>query len=186
MRLNNLYFYLCLLYKNMTDNMFQYAKIYKMECNKTGRVYIGSTRTRLLCLRKAQHKYQAKHLPKKNVTSAKVMENNDFKMEMIEDCSYVKSMEELYKRERYYIENTPNVVNMILPGRTKKEYLKMYSQLRVMCECGQLISKKNRGRHNNSKKHLELVKLQKEKNTANNIENVGKNQGVTESVVSEN
>ena len=185
MRLNNLYFYLDLLYNNMSD-MFKYAKIYKMECNQTGKVYIGSTRSRLLCLRKAQHKYQAKHLPKKNVTSAKVMEANDFKMEMIEDCSYVNSMAELYQRERYYIENTPNCVNMTIPGRTKKEYCKYYDQLRVMCECGQLVSKKNRNRHNNTKKHIELVKQQKEKKASNNIEHVEKDKGVIESVVSQN
>lgn len=168
------------------SDMFKYAKIYKMECNITGRVYIGSTRSRLLCIRKAQHRWQMKNLPKKNVTSAKVMEHDDFKIELVEDCSHVNSMTELYQRERYYIENTPKCVNMTIPGRTKKEYCKWYDQKRIMCDCGQLIAKKNRSRHNNTKKHLELVKQRKEKNTTNNIENVEENKGAIESVISEN
>jgi len=98
--------------KNKAD--YSQGKIYKIVCNKTGLVYIGST-YRSLEQRLKEHVYDSKrYLDKKCnkfVSSIFVIFNNDYKIELIENypCS---TKYDLKMKEYNYISNI-DCVNMI-------------------------------------------------------------------------
>jgi hypothetical protein len=105
------------------------GKIYKLECRKTGLVYIGSTAQKLLSTRIGKHKGDyKKFLTKKMnyVSSFEIIKNNDYFYDTIEyyECD---SKTELERRERFYIEKYKNdlgdvCVNKCVPTRTKHEW----------------------------------------------------------------
>ena len=82
------------------------CKIYKIKCNITGEIYIGSTKQRRLSDRIKTHKYHHVH-GNKYCSSTIVMKNNDYFYEIIEECD----LSIRYERERYYINNTENCIN---------------------------------------------------------------------------
>ena len=105
--------------------MVTYAngKIYKIVCNTTGEIYIGSTCEPILSRRLAQHKSNYKQYLKINqnfVTSFNILKNNNYEIILVElyPCN---SKDELHARERHYIE-TNECVNKRIPTRTDKEY----------------------------------------------------------------
>ena len=98
------------------------SKIYRIVCDTTGLTYIGST-VETLSNRLSKHKSHYKHYLKyKNpfITSFKILENNNYKIILIDNCP-CNSKEELHREERKYIE-TIECVNKVIPGRTGKEY----------------------------------------------------------------
>ena len=100
---------------------YQEGKIYKIVCNVTGLVYIGSTCEPILARRLAGHRktYNNYLNDKYNfVTSFKVLENGDYSIILLEKCQCNDKME-LLKRERHYIE-TNECVNKNIPSRTIK------------------------------------------------------------------
>ena len=111
---------------------YENAKIYKLVCNKTGMIYVGSTCQRLLCKRLSGHvaNYKRWKNGKTNnyTTSFKIIENNDYYMELLEDVS-CNSFDELAKKERRYIESI-DCVNKCIPIRTDKEYKQYKKQYR--------------------------------------------------------
>jgi len=83
---------------------YKQGKIYKIECNVTGLIYIGSTCKKKLSQRMSEHRSNyRKHMKgkKKYLSSFKVMENNDYDIILIEDYP-CKSKDQLFARERYY------------------------------------------------------------------------------------
>ena len=103
---------------------YQNGKIYKIECNVTGSVYIGSTCENMLCRRLAGHvvDYKAyKRDGKKYLTSYEVLKNDDYNIYLIElfPCN---SKDELHAREGHHIKSN-DCVNKVIAGRTMKEYL---------------------------------------------------------------
>ncbi len=109
---------------------YELGKIYKIECRKTGQVYIGSTAQKLLSTRIGTHKGNYKkftnNTSKKYCSSYEIIKNYDYFYDTIEyyECD---SKFELEKRERIYIEQYKNdfgdlCVNKCIPTRTKKEY----------------------------------------------------------------
>jgi len=99
------------------------GKIYKIVCNKTGLIYIGSTTKKLLCQRLTNHVCLFKRYKngKHNfITSFKVLENNDYNIILLENFP-CESKDELHARERYYIESI-ECVNKCIPTRKIKEY----------------------------------------------------------------
>jgi len=98
-------------------------KIYKMTCGDLP-CYIGST-SRGLNYRLYEHIYDINHGIGKN---KQVYLNNldDLKIELLEDGI---DGNELKQKERYYIENIRPNINHNLPGRSKKEYDKLYYKL---------------------------------------------------------
>jgi HD-like signal output (HDOD) protein len=104
---------------------YQLGKIYKLVCNVTGLVYVGSTCEKTLARRLAGHKDNFKAFTYKTrkcnfVTSFKILENNNYDIVLIEQCP-CNSKDELHKKERLYIESI-DCVNKVLPTRSKKEY----------------------------------------------------------------
>jgi len=100
---------------------YQNSKIYKIVSDHTDEIYIGSTCTKKgLSKRMGNHKYDYNN--GYNGTSSKeILKYDDAKIVLIElyPCN---SKEELYARERHYIETT-NCVNKHIPSRTKKEWV---------------------------------------------------------------
>ena len=106
----------------MVECKFDKAKIYKIVDNTNNNIYIGST-CKSLNTRLSEHKSDYKRFLKgiyNNVTSFDILKNNDYQIELLEDCN-IKTKQELIAKERYYIENN-NCLNKYIPGRSKKEY----------------------------------------------------------------
>ena len=95
------------------------SKIYKIVCNKTGLIYYGST-TKQLRTRLKEHEARFKKNNGGKYTCYQILENNDYKIELVEEVS-CQSKKELRDREAYYIRNY-DCINKVVPGRTRKEY----------------------------------------------------------------
>ena len=89
--------------------------IYSITSGKGNKVYIGRTEHRLE-RRISSHKTASSKCNSKILFEEYGFENCIFMA--LEECEEEKGPE----RERYHIENTPNVINLRLPGRTRKEY----------------------------------------------------------------
>ena len=99
------------------------GKIYKIVCNETGLIYVGSTCEPTLARRLAKHVGDYKYWKNEKyhfVTSFKIIENNNYDIVLLENCP-CENKDDLYKRERHYIE-TLDCVNKIMVGRSHKEY----------------------------------------------------------------
>ena len=102
---------------------YQLGKIYKIVCNTTGLIYIGSTCEPILARRLAKHRTDYKRYfdGKSNyITSFKILENNNYEIILIENV-ICESKDELHKKERFHIESY-ECVNKHIPGRTHTEY----------------------------------------------------------------
>ena len=103
-------------------NKLNQAKIYKIKDNTNGNVYIGST-CKTLKERLSSHKSHYKAYLNglyNNVKSFDIIKNNDYRIELLENCD-IKTKHELLQKERYYIENN-ECLNKVIPGRIDKEY----------------------------------------------------------------
>ena len=101
---------------------YQDGKIYKIICNVTNLVYIGSTCQRL-SQRLACHvsDYKSWKSGKKNyITSYKILEGGNYDIVLIKQVK-CNNKEELYAEERKAIESM-KCVNRIHPTRTYKQY----------------------------------------------------------------
>jgi hypothetical protein len=102
---------------------YQNGKIYKIVCNITGLIYIGSTAEKYLSNRLAKHRTNYKdYLNGKfhYITSFKILENNNYEIILLETYP-CNNKYELEARERFYIEIC-NCANKCIPNRTKKEW----------------------------------------------------------------
>jgi len=98
---------------------YQNGKIYKIiNDDLPNLIYYGSTTQKRLSRRMATHRCQA---IKPNPTKSKILFESGTPKIILVELFPCNSKEELYKRERYYIENN-ECVNYKLPGRTQKEY----------------------------------------------------------------
>jgi hypothetical protein len=159
---------------------YENGKIYKIVCNVTGLIYIGSTTKKYLCDRLGGHTYAYKiYLTGKDnyMTSFMVLEHGNYDIVLLEKypCS---TKEELHKRERFHIENN-DCVNYSIPSRNKKEYsvlnadkIKEYksqyyatnkekiiekrSQI-FNCICGSECQMSKKSRHLKTKKHIDYI-----------------------------
>ena len=125
------------------------SKIYKIVCNTSKLVYIGSTTEPTLARRLAGHvsSYKFYLKGKRNfVSSFEILENNNFEITLLENVN-CNCRDELRKKEREYIEiNT--CVNRNIPSRKqdqdyfkkyyednkeyKREYARMYARLKAI------------------------------------------------------
>jgi hypothetical protein len=93
------------------------GKIYKIVCNITGEIYIGST---IQPLSRRLSGHVIKKNTDKKYKSKDIILRGDYQIVLIENYS-CNSREELEKKEREHIEN--NIcVNRYIPTRTTKEY----------------------------------------------------------------
>jgi len=80
---------------------YKNGKIYKIVCNTTGKIYIGST-TVLLCRRLAGHVNA--YNKSKYSSSKEILDGGNYSIVLIENV-VCETKEQLLKRERYYIES---------------------------------------------------------------------------------
>ena len=159
---------------------YENGKIYKLYSKLENITYIGSTAHYYLSQRLVKHKSDYKQYLKNNanyVTSFKILECEDYKIELLENypCANIDQLE---TRERYYIENN-ECVNKVIPTRTQaewreankeylkdynkeyrevnKEHIKVHNSEKITCQCGCEITRNVLSRHKKSKKHLDLV-----------------------------
>ena len=102
---------------------YMLGKIYKIVCNTTGLIYIGSTCEKTLARRLATHiNTYTEYLKGKGnyMTSYKLLENKNYEIILIENCQ-CNNKDELHKQERFYVEQI-ECVNKYIPGRTNAEY----------------------------------------------------------------
>ena len=107
------------------------GKIYKIVCNITNKIYIGSTCEPTLARRLANHvqsfkKWKRDSVKYNNISSFQILEQGDYYIEILEICSCTIN-EELLARERYYIKSIECVNKYKNLNRTeedKKEYTK--------------------------------------------------------------
>lgn len=103
---------------------YSQGKIYKIVCNITGKMYIGSTCKPTLASRLSEHKSSYKRFLKgkrRNVTSFEILEGDNYDIVLLENYS-CESKDQLHARERFYIESL-DCVNKVIPNRTKEETL---------------------------------------------------------------
>ena len=99
---------------------YENGKIYKLTCDKSDKIYIGST-VQSLNERLSKHKNNKN---KKNCTSKQLFELGEVKIELIENypCDTKKELE---TKERHYIQKYKDiVVNKRILTRTAKEWRK--------------------------------------------------------------
>ena len=150
------------------------AKIYKIVDNTNDNIYIGST-CKTLKTRLSKHKCDYKRFLKGlcgNIKSFDILKNNDYKIELLEDCD-IKTKQELLARERYFIKNN-NCLNKYIPGsydngiqQYQKEYQKEYNannkykiNEKFECECGGKYTHANKSIHIKSNKHQKYLQSQ--------------------------
>jgi hypothetical protein len=106
------------------ENKYSRGKIYKITSSQTDKIYIGST-INPLHRRLIYHHCNIKR--GSGVNSKAILKYDDAVIILIEDYP-CKSKNELHRRERYHIENSENVINKIIPTRTKKEWKQINSE----------------------------------------------------------
>ena len=164
--------------RNKLDN----GKIYKIVDNTNDNIYIGST-CKTLKYRLSKHECDYKRFLKgifNNVTSFDILKNDNYKIELLENCN-IKTKQELLARERYFIENN-DCLNKCIPGRYDKgtqQYHKEYyndnkEKLKVSaknnieankkklnekfdCECGGKFIYTHKSAHLKTTKHLNYL-----------------------------
>ncbi len=97
-------------------NKYNNGKIYKIVCNITDDVYIGSTIKSL--------KYRLERHLDSNCISKEIIKNGNYKIELIENYP-CNNNNDLRKREQYYIDNL-KCINIRNAYKDQKEYNKEY------------------------------------------------------------
>jgi len=147
---------------------YQNGKIYKIVCNNTGRIYIGSTYKTLeerLDRHEIDYKSHLKNGEMHYKTSFDIIKDNNYKIELIKDypCNNKKELEReegLHQREALFNDNV-NCVNKIIAGRTKQEYAedrKNYFYEKITCPCGGKFARRSKTDHFKTKKHQKYLK----------------------------
>ena len=151
--------------QNKTKKPIDYSKgkIYKIVCNTTGLIYVGST-IQKLCERLRGHRTDYKSYLKGKqhyTTSFDIIKNDNYEIILIENCP-CNSKDELHREERKYIESI-RCVNKVIPTRTNKEHyennkdkMKDYRELKkktIQCEfCNSTITAHHLIRHQRTNK----------------------------------
>jgi hypothetical protein len=103
---------------------YNFAKIYRLTCNVTGLIYVGSTCEKYLCQRLCVHTsgHRKWKLDSKRpyCSSFKILDGNDWKIELIENVTCT-TFDELACREGYFQSLAP-CVNRNRAGRSPKQY----------------------------------------------------------------
>ena len=153
---------------------YQLGKIYKIECNVTGKVYIGSTCEPILARRLAGHITDYKKYLKGTfhyLSSFDVLQNGNYCIVLLEKYP-CNSKDELHARERYHTNNIDCVNKIKAQGMInelgKKGYEKyLYEKNKDTinakknekhdCVCGNCYTHTNKQKHIRSAKHQQYL-----------------------------
>ena len=133
------------------ENRFSNAQVYEIICKLTGRRYIGSTTQQYLSSRLSGHsncftKYKKGQYPFYTVFN--VLESGQYYINLLEKCTDVNNINDLRKRERFYIESMP-CENKNIPGRGKHEW----NNQKNVCVCGGRYTQVHKNVHMGTNKH---------------------------------
>ena len=144
-------------------------RIYKIINLDDGKCYIGST---VKTLKERIRKHIISSNGGYNKCSCKYFNWDNIEVEELEKSI---NMENRFKSERYFIENTENCININIPYKTQEERIeerkqrshdkyknhrKPYMLEKVECECGDVICRASFNRHISSLLHLgNLLKM---------------------------
>ena len=123
-------------------------KIYEIRDLTNDNVYIGSTAQPHLSNRIARHRSYMKN-QLQYCSSSIVLKNNNYFYKCIEVCDVSVRKE----REKYYINNTPNCINLKKLNFNKKEWEKE----KIECTCGAIICRAGLCRHLRTNKHINNI-----------------------------
>ena len=134
---------------------YQQAKIYKIECNISGKIYVGSTCEPTLARRLAGHVGDYKKYLNGNhnyVSSFDIIKNGNYDIVLIESFT-CNSKDELYAKERYWT-NKLDCVNRyknqgLFNELGEKEYKKAYREINK-----DKINEKNKEYYDNNKEYF--------------------------------
>ena len=152
---------------------YENGKIYKIVDNTTDMIYVGSTcKTLQQRLSKHKNKFKGFKLGKaSNVTVFKILENEDYKIELIKlhPCNNKQELNlEEGKIIKQFRNEKINIVNKNIAGQTDKEYNAQYRQKNInsvkakqnqkhSCICGGKFSQCSKSRHLKSNKHQKYI-----------------------------
>ena len=128
---------------------YKNGKVYKIVCNITGKVYVGST-TQTLSMRLTGHRKEYKRFKegkRNNVSSFDIIQQGNYDIVLIENVS-CESKEELHRQERHFIEFLECVNKCIPNGLFTVNYT---------CECGSQCIIKGKQRHFRTEKHKQFI-----------------------------
>ena len=108
----------------MAQHDFSKGKLYKLVSDFTEQVYVGGT-IQELSVRKSEHEKGCDRWINEKpdshyVSSFELLKLGECRIELLENFP-CNNRRELDERERYWIENTPNCVNKVIPFRTAEE-----------------------------------------------------------------
>ena len=108
----------------MAQHDYSKGKLYKLVSDFTEKTYVGGT-IKELSVRKSEHETGCDRWinEKPNspyVSSFELLKLGECRIELLENFP-CNNRRELDERERYWIENTPNCVNKVIPFRTAEE-----------------------------------------------------------------
>lgn len=154
--------------------------VYFIQCLETNEIYIGSTK-QTIKKRMKNHRNDSKDTNKNTCSSKQIIDRRNYIYEILEE---VEDNDNLRQREQYYIETTDciNMVNAFASDEVKKkqniiknnryleknrekvndhcrEHMRKRRQMKVVCECGTLISLAEKPRHMKTKKHFNLLSM---------------------------
>jgi hypothetical protein len=104
-------------------NRYNNSKIYKICSNLSDKIYIGST-TQSIQQRLSDHvsNYNTRLTNNRYVSSFEIIKLGDAFIVLLEQCNF-NNKQQLDRREGEFIKQNINItINMVVPGRTKKEY----------------------------------------------------------------
>lgn len=103
-------------------NKYERGKIYKIVCNETGKIYVGSTTEPTLARRLAGHrgKYKEYLNGGNSISSIEIIKNENYYIELICNAP-CNSKDELRVIEGKYIREL-DCINKRVAGRTQKQY----------------------------------------------------------------
>jgi len=126
---------------------YKLAKIYKIECYQTEKIYIGATCKKYLSTRMVQHRSDYKRWKegkKRYITSFEILHYDNAFITLIENYP-CNSKAELHSREAYHIQKE-NCVNKFVPGRNNNDSVRAYYQKNKI----KIDEKKKKYRKNNA------------------------------------
>jgi len=156
------------------DPRYKNGKLYKIVCNNTGRIYIGSTHHTLedkLGMHETDYKnYLNGKISYK--TSYEIIKDDNYRIELIKNFPCKNRAELEHEEGRHQLEAMADesiaCVNKNIAGRTKEEYRahkreygerrKDYFRKKFNCPCGGKYTFRSRHQHFRTKKHLKYLK----------------------------
>lgn len=137
--------------------------IYLIKSSVCDKVYIGSTSQNIRS-RFAQHIYHFR-IKRGDCTVNRIFENGieHTSQELLEEVD-TTDRRVLLRRERWWIEQTPHVVNRYVPARDREEMLQVYGERAkqrrraitqpTKCECGFTYYYGRKEQHESTRRHL--------------------------------